>query len=98
MELASPPRSYDRIVLAAVQTGLWSHNAVIGEGNKRVYCTFDVSSDGDVENLEVTDGAIHVTPYLAYQQIEELESECWEAYLKDAEEHNTDMAISRRES
>ena len=79
-------------------TGMWSHIATIGEGRKKVHCTFDMSSDGEVENLEVSDGAINVTPYLAYHQIEELESECWDAYVKQADEHNTDMAISRRES
>ena len=98
MELASPPRSYDRTVLNAVQTGQWSHHAVIGEGRKRVRVSFDMTSDGEVENIGVSDGAINVTPYLAYHQIEELESECWDAYVKQAGEHNTDMAISRWES
>ena len=98
MELASPPRSYDRTVLNAVQTGQWSHMAIVGEGRKRVQCSFDMSSDGEVEDLEVRDGAIDVTPYLAYHQLEELESECWHSYLKQADEHNIDMLISRSES
>ena len=75
--------------------GQWIHNAIVGEGNKEVHCTFDVSSDGDIENLAVKDGAINVTPYLAFDQIEELELECFDSYMEQVKEHNTDLAINR---
>ena len=75
-------------------SGAWSFSAVIGEGSVKVLCNFDVSSDGTVENLHVTDGAINVTPYLAAYQIEELECECYDSYCADAKEHNDDLKIN----
>ena len=77
-----------------MSAGIWSFSAVIGEGNVKVECTFDMSSDGDVENLHVTHGAINVTPYLAAYQIEELECECYDHYCTSAKEHNDDLKIN----
>ena len=77
-----------------MSAGSWSFSAVIGEGNVKVECTFDMSSDGDVENLHVTHGAINVTPYLAEHQIEELECACFDSYVRSAREHNTDLQIN----
>lgn len=75
-------------------TGAWSLSAVIGEGNIKVRCNFDVSSDGTVEELHVTHGDINVTPSLTAYQIEELECECYDFYCAAAKEHNDDLAIN----
>lgn len=75
-------------------TGAWSFSAVIGEGNIKVLCNFDVSSDGTVEELHVTHGDINVTPYLSAYQIEELECECYDSYCAAAKQHNTDLQIN----
>ena len=75
-------------------TGAWSFSAVIGEGNVNVLCTFDMSSDGAVEDLCVTHGEINVTPYLSAYQIEYLECECYDSYCAAAKEHNDDLAIN----
>lgn len=75
-------------------TGTWNHIAKIGTGHVRVHCTFDVSSDGDVENMDATDGAINVMKYLCDYQVEELEVECFDAYIRSAKQHNDDLAIN----
>ena len=75
-------------------TGTWNHIAKIGIGYVRVHCTFDVSSDGDVENLDVTDGDTNITKYLCDYQIEDLEVECYDSYIKSAKQHNTDLQIN----
>ena len=75
--------------------GNWMHIAIIGEGNESVECHFDMSDDGDVENLRVFGDHCEVTGFLHFTQIEELECECYDSYLIQAKEHNDDMAIDR---
>jgi hypothetical protein len=75
--------------------GNWMHVAIIGEGNETVNCHFDMSEDGDIENLRVFGDVGEVTKYLHFTQIEELECECYDSYLIQVKEHNDDLKISR---
>ena len=70
----------------------------IGEGRALAHCTFDVDCDGDVQDLMVHAEDTNITNYLTLDQIEQIEVACFESYLKDAQENNTDLAIMRWES
>lgn len=81
--------------MGKARLGNWSHCTVIGEGSEVVQCWFDVSSDGDIESLRVFGDVGEVTNYLHLTQIEELEYECSDAYLRDAKERNDDAMVDR---
>jgi len=78
--------------------GNWMHVAIIGEGNETVNCSFDVSDDGDIENLRVIGDVGEVTNYLHFCQIVELECECYDSYVVQVRQHNDDLKIARHES
>jgi hypothetical protein len=78
-----------------MKLGNWAHVARIGVAKTLVECRFDVSSDGDIENLSVRDGETDAKPYLCEHQIEDLECECYDSYCKQAKESNDDNRINQ---
>lgn len=49
----------------------------IGEGDREVGCLFDVSDEGDIENLIVDFEGVDILPILTCKQIDKIESACW---------------------
>lgn len=83
----------------AIENGrTYTHAALIGEGRAVVYCFYEMSSDGDVEDLLVEFNNVDITPTITMDTYEDLCAECYQAYVKEAKQSNDDLAIMRWES
>lgn len=65
-----------------------------GNANWVIDVYFDVSMDGDIDNLLILNEARPVTGLLSEGQIEEIESEAWAHYERECKEHNDDLKIN----
>ena len=66
-----------------------------GEGGAEVECAFSVDIDGDVVDLQVKFGVENILTALSFEQIEQLEMECFAHYTDEAKQSNADAAIQR---
>jgi len=66
---------------------------VTGAGFAPVTCLFNVSSDGDIEDMRVMIGATDIIKALHPDQLQVLEIGCWKSYLDDAKERNAERRI-----
>lgn len=65
-----------------------------GEGCAIVDCQFNVSDEGDVEDLIVEFNGINVLPVLTEEQVMDLEYACYQNYLKECDEAHWDARIA----
>jgi hypothetical protein len=72
-----------------------SFETTTGENSDSANVSFNVSSDGELEDVEVLLGSEDITKKLSANEIEGIEEECWKHYFKECNEHNTDLAINR---
>jgi len=68
-------------------------DTVTGAGFAPVTCLFNVSSDGDIEDMKVMIGGVDIVKALHPDQINVLEIGCWQSYLDDAKERNAELRI-----
>jgi hypothetical protein len=74
-----------------------NHMTRVGEGRAIVNCTFDIDSDGDVENLKVELEGVNIFDSLTEDQVNDLEAECYAAYVAEAKEQADDYKIEAYE-
>jgi len=71
------------------------YSTTIGEGSGIVHCQFNVSDDGDIEDLIVeSDEGQNILKYLTEDQVSDLEYGCYQNYLKECEESRWDTRIA----
>lgn len=66
-----------------------------GEGCAIVHVDYDVDSDGDVTNLDVTYQGVTVNGALSLEQVEEIEAKCLASYLKECKAISAEFSIER---
>ena len=64
-----------------------------GAGSAPVTAKFNVSSDGEVEDMQVWMHGRNITKALTEDQITEIEYDCFVDYLKEAKERNAELRI-----
>lgn len=70
-----------------------SLETITGAGSAPITAKFNISSDGEVEDMQVWMHGYDITRALTEDQITEIEYDCYVDYLTEVKERNADLRI-----